>query len=75
MAEMLPLPLLKVKRKEHWQFPYNINYVRTHKEKAQCTVQLGKNAVHAGLYSQVSADRWQQFLAAAIMNHIDLLES
>ena len=44
MAEMPPLPLLKIKRKKHWQFPYNINYARAHEEKAQCIVQLGKNA-------------------------------
>lgn len=78
-AETLPLPLLKVKRKAYWQFPYNINYARTHKEKAQCIVQRGKDAIHAGFYSQVSADGRQQFQAESAScgpkNHTDLLES
>lgn len=79
MAEIPPLPLLKVKRKAYWQFPDNIDYARTHTEKAQCTVQLGKDAIHAGFYSQVSADGWQQFQAESAgcspKNHTDLLES
>lgn len=78
MAEMPPLPLLKIKRKKHWQFPYNINYVRTHEEKAQCIVQLGKNVYtldFTAKHLQTDDNSKLSLLTAAVMNHIDLLES
>lgn len=79
MAEMPPLPLLKIKRKKHRQFPYNINYARTHEEKAQCIVQLGKNAYtldFTAKHLQTDGNNSKlSLLAAAVMNHIDLLES
>ena len=79
MAEMPPLPLLKIKRKKHWQFPYNINYARAHEEKAQCIVQLGKNAYtldFTAKHLQTDDNNSKlRLLAAAVMNHINLLES